>query len=188
MIGRSYVSSMNTYKEPFIAPDSRIHANYRQVGARTGRMSCSDPNMQNQPRDDLRLRYNIVADPGYVKLVTCDLSNIEMVLFAAYCGEGRLLNAVERRRPARPDREDAGPARPQASGRRRRDGPPVGQDVQLLAHLRRRPAHHQALSSAARWTRLACSRSASMTPTRRSGALQNRIEYRSRTTATSRTS
>lgn len=93
MIGRSYVSAMNTYKEPFIAPDSRIHANYRQVGARTGRMSCSDPNMQNQPRDDLRLRYNIVADPGFV-LVTCDLTNIEMYLFAAYCGEGRLLTAV----------------------------------------------------------------------------------------------
>jgi DNA polymerase-1 len=93
MIGRSYVSAMNVYKEPFIAPDSRIHATYRQVGARTGRMSCADPNMQNQPRDDLRLRYNIVADPGY-SLITCDLSNIEMVLFAAYCGEGRLLDAV----------------------------------------------------------------------------------------------
>jgi DNA polymerase I-like protein with 3'-5' exonuclease and polymerase domains len=93
MIDRSYVSAMNTYKEPFIGPDSRIHATYRQVGARTGRMSCSDPNIQNQPRDDLRLRYNIVADPGY-KLVTCDLSNIEMVLFAAYCGSGRLLDAV----------------------------------------------------------------------------------------------
>jgi DNA polymerase I-like protein with 3'-5' exonuclease and polymerase domains len=95
MIGRSYVSAMNVYKEPFIAPDERIHANYRQVGARTGRMSCSDPNMQNQPRDDLRLRYNIVADPGYV-FVTCDLTNIEMYLFAAYCGEGRLLDAVRK--------------------------------------------------------------------------------------------
>lgn len=95
MIGRTYISAMNTYKEPFIAPDSRIHANYRQVGARTGRMSCSDPNMQNQPRDDLRLRYNIVADPGMM-LVTCDLTNIEMYLFAAYCGEGRLLDAVHR--------------------------------------------------------------------------------------------
>lgn len=94
MIGRSYVSSMNIYKEPFIAPDGRIHANYRQIGAqKTGRMSCSDPNMQNQPRDDLRLRYNIVADPGY-KLISCDLSNVEMVLFAAYCGKGRLLDAV----------------------------------------------------------------------------------------------
>jgi len=95
MIGRSYVSAMNVYKEPFIAPDNRIHATYRQVGARTGRMSCADPNMQNQPRDDLRLRYNIVADPGHA-LVACDLSNIEMVLFAAYCGEGRLLDAVLR--------------------------------------------------------------------------------------------
>ena len=94
MIDRSYVSSMNVYKEQFITPDGRIHANYRQVGARTGRMSCSDPNMQNQPRDDLRLRYNIVADPGMC-LVTCDLSNIEMMLFAAYCGEGRLLSAVK---------------------------------------------------------------------------------------------
>lgn len=93
MLGRSYVSAQNTHKEPFIAPDGRIHATYRQVGAQTGRMSCADPNIQNQPRDDLRLRWNIVADEGY-SLVTCDLSNIEMVLFAAYCGEGRLLNNI----------------------------------------------------------------------------------------------
>lgn len=95
MVGRSYVTALNTYKEPFIAQDSRIHATYRQVGARTGRMSCADPNMQNQPRDDLRLRYNIVAEPGHV-LVTADLTNIEMYLFAAYCGEGRLLDAVQK--------------------------------------------------------------------------------------------
>lgn len=94
MLGRSYVTALNTYKEPFIAPDGRIHATYRQVGARTGRMSCADPNMQNQPRDDLRLRYNIRAEPGHV-LVTADLTNIEMYLFAAYCGEGRLLDAVQ---------------------------------------------------------------------------------------------
>ena len=93
MIGRHYETSMRMWKLPFIASDGRIHANYRQVGARTGRMSCSDPNMQNQPRDDLRLRYNIMAEPGH-KLVTCDLSNIEMVLFAMYAGEGRLLDAV----------------------------------------------------------------------------------------------
>jgi DNA polymerase I-like protein with 3'-5' exonuclease and polymerase domains len=94
MIGRTYVSAMNSHKEPFIAPDGRIHATYRQVGARTGRMSSADPNMQNQPRDDLRLRWNIVADEGY-SLVACDLSNIEMVLFAAYCGEGRLLDTIK---------------------------------------------------------------------------------------------
>lgn len=93
MIGRSYVPSMRMYKEQFIAPDGRVHANYRQLGARTGRMSCSDPNIQNQPRDDLRLRYNFRAEPGH-KLVACDLSNIEMRVFAAYAGDGPLLEAI----------------------------------------------------------------------------------------------
>jgi DNA polymerase-1 len=92
-IGRHYDSGMRMWKEPFVAEDGRVHANYRQVGARTGRMSCSDPNMQNQPRDDLRLRYNIRAEDGY-KLVACDLSNIEMRLFAAYAGPGKLIDAV----------------------------------------------------------------------------------------------
>lgn len=93
---RHYDSGLRTWKEPFIShADDRVHANYRQVGARTGRMSCADPNMQNQPRDDLRLRYNIRAEEGYV-LVACDLSNIEMRLFAAYAGNGRLLEAVRR--------------------------------------------------------------------------------------------
>ena len=93
-ITRHYETSLRSYKQPYIsAVDNRIHATYRQVGARTGRMSCADPNIQNQPRDDLRLRWNIEAEPGHA-LITCDLTNIEMVLFAAYCGEGRLLTAV----------------------------------------------------------------------------------------------
>jgi DNA polymerase-1 len=87
------VPAMAMIKDPFIGPDGRIHANYRQVGTKTGRMSCSDPNLQNQPRDDLRLRYNMRADPGF-KLVTCDLSNVEMRIFAAYAGKGRLLQAI----------------------------------------------------------------------------------------------
>lgn len=89
----SYVPSMRMHKQPFIAQDGRIHANFRQLGAKTGRMSCSDPNLQNQPRDDLRLRYNMRAEPG-MKLVTCDLSNVEMRIFAAYAGEGALLNTI----------------------------------------------------------------------------------------------
>ncbi len=95
MIHPHWEASLRMEKQQFIGPDGRIHANYRQVGARTGRMSCSDPNMQNQPRDDLRLRYNITPDEGKA-LVTCDLSNIEMVLFAAFAGEGKLLDAVRR--------------------------------------------------------------------------------------------
>lgn len=93
MIERHYVTSTRSWKEQFITSDGNVHATYRQVGAITGRMSCADPNMQNQPRDDLRLRYNIRAPEGY-KLVTCDLSNIEMRLFAAYAGPGKLLTMV----------------------------------------------------------------------------------------------
>lgn len=79
--------------EPFIAPDGRIHADLNQVGARTGRMSSS-PNVQNWPRDDLRMRHLIVADPG-MKLVACDLDQIELRLFAAFLGEGKVLEMMK---------------------------------------------------------------------------------------------
>lgn len=95
LIGKSYNTSLRSWDMPFICADGRIHANYRQLGARTGRMSCSAPNIQNQPRDDLRLRYNFRAEPG-MKLVACDLNSIEMAVFAAYAGEGRLMDAIKR--------------------------------------------------------------------------------------------
>jgi DNA polymerase I-like protein with 3'-5' exonuclease and polymerase domains len=78
---------------PFIADDERIHPNFRQLGAITGRMSSADPNMQNWPRDDLRLRYLVRAEPGK-KLVCCDLDAIEMRLFAAFAGRGAMLEQV----------------------------------------------------------------------------------------------
>lgn len=79
--------------EPFIAPDGRIHADLNQVGARTGRMSSS-PNVQNWPRDDLRMRHLIQAQPG-MKLVACDLDQIELRLFAAFLGEGKVLEMMK---------------------------------------------------------------------------------------------
>lgn len=78
---------------PFIADDGRIHPNFRQLGAVTGRMSSADPNLQNWPRDDLRLRYLVRAEPGH-KLVCCDLDAIEMRLFAAFAGNGAMLEQV----------------------------------------------------------------------------------------------
>lgn len=64
--------------------DGRLHTDLRQVGARTGRMSSS-PNVQNWPRDDLRMRHLVVADEGK-KLVAVDLDSIEYVIFAAFLG------------------------------------------------------------------------------------------------------
>ena len=95
-----------TYLKPMLHPteqggiprseyirDGYLHPNFRQVGARTGRMSCSDPNIQNWHRDNLDLRYLIRADEGKV-LVAADLDSIEMRIYAAYCGEGELLRGV----------------------------------------------------------------------------------------------
>jgi DNA polymerase I-like protein with 3'-5' exonuclease and polymerase domains len=64
--------------------DGRLHTDLRQVGARTGRMSSS-PNVQNWPRDDLRMRHLVMADEGK-KLVAVDLDSIEYVIFAAFLG------------------------------------------------------------------------------------------------------
>lgn len=80
-------------KQPYIV-DGRLHTTFKQVGAKTtGRMSSADPNVQNLPRDDLRIRYAVRAEPG-MKLVTADLSSIELVLFAAFVGEGRMMNLI----------------------------------------------------------------------------------------------
>ncbi len=80
------------WRAPYIT-NGRLHTNFRQVGARTGRMSSSDPNVQNWHRDDLRLRHLITASPGN-KLVACDLDSIELRLFAAFVGGGKLLELM----------------------------------------------------------------------------------------------
>lgn len=77
------------FPKPYLTEDNRVHPNFRQVGARTGRMSCSDPNFQNLHRDDLRPRYCVRAEPGK-KLVCVDLDAIEMRLEAAFAGDGPL--------------------------------------------------------------------------------------------------
>lgn len=75
-------------------PDGRLHTDLRQVGARTGRMSSS-PNVQNWPRDDLRMRHLVMADEGK-KLVAVDLDSIELLIFAAFLGpDSIILNMIK---------------------------------------------------------------------------------------------
>lgn len=84
------------HPEPFLANDDRIHGDIRQMGTRTGRMSSANPNMQNWPRDDLRLRYAALADPGYV-FVSVDMDAIEARILAYYTlkvGGGPLLEML----------------------------------------------------------------------------------------------
>ena len=57
-----------------IAVDGRLYPGYRIAGAATGRFGCSQPNLQNVPKD---LRHFFVAPEGW-KFVTGDLSQIEL--------------------------------------------------------------------------------------------------------------
>lgn len=86
-------SNDGKFPSAYLDQTDRLHPNFRQVGARTGRMSCANPNFQQVPRDDLRLRYAVAAPPGR-KLIACDLDSIEMRLLAAFAGDGALLDAM----------------------------------------------------------------------------------------------
>ena len=75
--------------------DSRIHADFVQYGARTGRFSCRAPNLQNIPRGDTEhgkmLRDAWIADPDGC-LVVADYGQIELVMLAHFIGEGALFD------------------------------------------------------------------------------------------------
>ena len=71
--------------------DSRIYPSWRQLGASSGRMSCSDPNMQQLPRGEL-IGACVVAPAGRV-LVKADYSQIELRIAAKVSGDAALLEA-----------------------------------------------------------------------------------------------
>jgi DNA polymerase-1 len=73
--------------------DGRIYSSWRQIGAASGRMSCSKPNLQAVPRED-RYRDCFAPIPGRV-LVRADYSQIELRLVAKQTGDRRLLSAYE---------------------------------------------------------------------------------------------
>ena len=64
--------------------DGRIHCSFNQYGANTGRMSSSDPNLQNIPSHNKDIRKMFIASPGYV-LMSSDFSQQEPKCLAALC-------------------------------------------------------------------------------------------------------
>jgi DNA polymerase-1 len=76
-----------------VAPDGRVYPSWRQIGAASGRMSCSGPNMQQLPRGDYRRC--VVAPPGRI-LVKADYSQIELRIAAKISGDQALLDAYQR--------------------------------------------------------------------------------------------
>ena len=95
--GLAKLRSTYTDKLPeMVNPDTgRVHTSYHQSGAATGRLSSSDPNLQNIPirtEDGRRIRQAFVAPPGRL-LMACDYSQIELRIMAHLSGDEALLRA-----------------------------------------------------------------------------------------------
>lgn len=87
----TYVDTLPSYADK----NSRIHTTYIQTGTATGRLSSTNPNLQNIPiRSDLggRIRECFVAKPGHV-FVSADYSQIELRLLACLSGDEGLIKA-----------------------------------------------------------------------------------------------
>jgi DNA polymerase-1 len=96
---REYSKLKSTYVDALpaqIHPETgRVHTSFSQTGTVTGRLSSSDPNLQNIPtRTDLgrRVRRGFVADQGNV-LVSLDYSQIELRIVAHMADDAAMLNA-----------------------------------------------------------------------------------------------
>jgi DNA polymerase-1 len=98
--GMAKLKSTYTDKLPLqIDPKTgRIHTSYHQAVAATGRLSSSDPNLQNIPirsAEGRRIRQAFIAPPGYV-ILAADYSQIELRIMAHLSGDRGLVEAFSR--------------------------------------------------------------------------------------------
>ena len=79
-----------------IGVDGRIHTTYLQTGSQTGRLSSTDPNLQNIPirtEESRRIRAAFEVGAGYETLLTADYSQIEMRIMAHLSEDPGLIEA-----------------------------------------------------------------------------------------------
>ena len=98
---RSLAKLRGTYTDKLpemVNPDTgRVHTSYHQGGAATGRLSSSDPNLQNIPvrsEDGRRIRRAFIAPAGR-RIVAFDYSQIELRIMAHLSGDAGLVAAFE---------------------------------------------------------------------------------------------
>lgn len=81
-----------------VAPDGRIHTTFNQTIAATGRLSSTEPNLQNMPirtEAGRRIRDAFVVGNGFLELMTADYSQIEMRIMAHLSGDEGLIEAFK---------------------------------------------------------------------------------------------
>ena len=91
----TYIDALPRYIDP---TTGRLHSTFNQAGSRTGRLSSSNPNLQNIPIGDefaMLIRSAFVADPGSV-LISADYSQIELRVLAHLSGDPVLIEAFNR--------------------------------------------------------------------------------------------
>ncbi|MCL6087181.1 MAG: DNA polymerase I [Actinobacteria bacterium] len=100
---REKVKLKNTYIDVLpnlISPkDSRLHTTYNQLGTTTGRISSSDPNLQNIPiRTDLgrQIRKAFIPGNGYDLLMSADYSQIELRVLAHLSADEKLIEVFNK--------------------------------------------------------------------------------------------
>jgi DNA polymerase-1 len=79
-----------------VSDDGRIHTTFNQTVAATGRLSSTDPNLQNIPirtEEGRRIRRAFIVGAGFEQLMTADYSQIEMRIMAHLSGDEALIAA-----------------------------------------------------------------------------------------------
>ncbi len=95
LLARRGISKLlGTYGAPLLdkVEGGRIYPSWHQIGAGTGRMSCSNPNLQNLPEE---VRRYVMASEGRM-FVKADYSQVELRIAAKISGDKKMLEAYQR--------------------------------------------------------------------------------------------